>query len=839
MANILRTIIENDKGEVRKLTKIAKKVEGYANEMEALSDEELQAKTDEFKERYQNGETLDDLLPEAFAVVREASKRVLGLYPYRVQIMGGVVLHHGDVPEMRTGEGKTLTATMPVYLNALAGEGVHVVTVNEYLATRDATEMGELYSWLGLSVGINLAAKSSSEKREAYNCDITYSTNAEIGFDYLRDNMVVRKENMVQRPLNFALVDEVDSVLIDEARTPLIVSGPVSTETNQLYHRADSFVKTLSEDDYAIDTPTKTIGLKDSGIDKAEEYFHLENLYDIDNVALTHYIDNALRANYIMLLDIDYVVSEEQEILIVDQFTGRTMEGRRFSDGLHQAIEAKEGVPIQDESKTSASITYQNMFRMYKKLAGMTGTAKTEEEEFREIYNMRIIPIPTNRPVARIDHQDLLYPTLEAKFRAVVADVKERHEKGQPVLVGTVAVETSDLISKMLVQAGVPHEVLNAKNHFKEAQIIMNAGQRGAVTIATNMAGRGTDIKLGEGVRELGGLCVIGTERHESRRIDNQLRGRSGRQGDPGESQFYLSLEDELMRRFGSERIKAFLDRFIEEDNDVVIKSRMLTNQVESAQRRVEGNNYDTRKQVLQYDDVMREQREIIYAERYDVITAERDLAPEIKAMIKRTIERTVDSHSQLDRKESLDAILNFAKTNLLPEDTISLHDIEDLNYEDIKDLLYDAALKNYDRQIAKLRDEEAVREFQKVLILMVVDNKWTDHIDALDQLRSSVGLRGYAQNNPIIEYQSEGFRMFQDMIGAIEFDVTRTMMKAQIHEQEREKETESRTTAEQNISAQSTISPQDPIFKNVGRNDKCPCGSGKKFKNCHGRKRF
>ena len=765
MANILRTIIENDKGEVRKLTKIAKKVEGYANEMEALSDEELQAKTDEFKERYQNGETLDDLLPEVFAVVREASKRVLGLYPYRVQIMGGVVLHHGDVPEMRTGEGKTLTATMPVYLNALAGEGVHVVTVNEYLATRDATEMGELYSWLGLSVGINLAAKSSSEKREAYNCDITYSTNAEIGFDYLRDNMVVRKENMVQRPLNFALVDEVDSVLIDEARTPLIVSGPVSTETNQLYHRADSFVKTLSEDDYAIDTPTKTIGLKDSGIDKAEEYFHLENLYDIDNVALTHYIDNALRANYIMLLDIDYVVSEEQEILIVDQFTGRTMEGRRFSDGLHQAIEAKEGVPIQDESKTSASITYQNMFRMYKKLAGMTGTAKTEEEEFREIYNMRIIPIPTNRPVARIDHQDLLHPTLEAKFRAVVADVKERHEKGQPVLVGTVAVETSDLISKMLVQAGVPHEVLNAKNHFKEAQIIMNAGQRGAVTIATNMAGRGTDIKLGEGVRELGGLCVIGTERHESRRIDNQLRGRSGRQGDPGESQFYLSLEDELMRRFGSERIKAFLDRFIEEDNDVVIKSRMLTNQVESAQRRVEGNNYDTRKQVLQYDDVMREQREIIYAERYDVITAERDLAPEIKAMIKRTIERTVDSHSQLDRKESLDAILNFAKTNLLPEDTISLHDIEDLNYEDIKDLLYDAALKNYDRQIAKLRDEEAVREFQKVLILMVVDNKWTDHIDALDQLRSSVGLRGYAQNNPIVEYQSEGFRMFQDMI--------------------------------------------------------------------------
>lgn len=630
MANLLRSIVENDKGELRKLEKTAKKVESYADAMSALSDEELQAKTPEFKERYQNGESLDALLPEAFAVVREAAKRVLGLFPYRVQIMGGIVLHHGDIPEMRTGEGKTLTATMPVYLNALSGEGVHVITVNEYLSERDATEMGEVYSWLGLSVGINLAAKSPFEKREAYNCDITYSTNSEIGFDYLRDNMVVRQEDMVQRPLNYALVDEVDSVLIDEARTPLIVSGPVSSETNQLYIRADKFVKTLNQDDYIIDVPTKTIGLSDSGIDKAEAYFNLNNLYDIDNVALTHYIDNALRANYIMLLDIDYVVSEDQEILIVDQFTGRTMEGRRFSDGLHQAIEAKEAVPIQEESKTSASITYQNMFRMYRKLSGMTGTGKTEEEEFREIYNMRVIPIPTNRPVARIDHPDLLYPNLQAKFNAVVEDVRARHEKGQPVLVGTVAVETSDLISKKLVQAGVPHEVLNAKNHFKEAQIIMNAGQRGAVTIATNMAGRGTDIKLGEGVRELGGLCVIGTERHESRRIDNQLRGRSGRQGDPGESQFYLSLEDELMRRFGSDRIKAVLERMNMNDDDTVIKSRMLTRQVESAQKRVEGNNYDTRKQVLQYDDVMREQREIIYGDRYNVIVADHDLTPEI-----------------------------------------------------------------------------------------------------------------------------------------------------------------------------------------------------------------
>ena len=841
MANILRTVIENDKGEIRKLERIAKKVESYADAMAALSDDELKAKTPEFKQRYKDGETLDQMLPEAFAVVREAAKRVLGLFPYRVQIMGGIVMHNGDVPEMRTGEGKTLTATMPVYLNAISGEGVHVITVNEYLSTRDATEMGEVYSWLGLSVGINLSAKSSSEKREAYNCDITYSTNSEVGFDYLRDNMVVRQEDMVQRPLNFALIDEVDSVLIDEARTPLIVSGQVSSETSQLYIRADRFVKTLTSTDYIIDVPTKTISLTDYGIDKAEEYFHLDNLYDLENVALTHYIDNALRANYIMILDIDYVVSQEGEILIVDQFTGRTMEGRRFSDGLHQAIEAKEGVRIQEESKTSASITYQNMFRMYKKLAGMTGTAKTEEEEFREVYNMRIIPIPTNKPVARIDHPDLLYPTLESKFKAVVEDVKARHAKGQPVLVGTVAVETSDIISKRLVDAGIPHEVLNAKNHFKEAQIIMNAGQRGAVTIATNMAGRGTDIKLGEGVRELGGLCVIGTERHESRRIDNQLRGRSGRQGDPGESQFYLSLEDDLMRRFGSDRIKAFLDRMNLDEEDAVIRSRMLTRQVESAQKRVEGNNYDTRKQVLQYDDVMREQREIIYAERRDVITADRDLGPEIKAMIKRTIKRTVEAHSHLDRDEALAAILNFAKNNLVDEQSIQQSDLENLSFDEIKEELFNRAMVVYDAQMAKLKTPDAVKEFQKVLILMVVDNKWTDHIDALDQLRQSVGLRGYAQNNPVVEYQSEGFRMFQAMIGAIEFDVTRTMMKAQIHQQERERVSQNATTmAEKNIAAQTpNQATQDIDFSHVKRNDPCPCGSGKKFKNCHGRKQF
>ena len=836
MANILKTIIENDKGELRRLEKMADKVLNYESQMAAMSDEELKAKTDEFKERYNKGESLDSLLYEAFAVVREAAKRVLGLFPYKVQVMGGIVLHHGDVPEMRTGEGKTLTATMPVYLNALAGKGVHVVTVNEYLTERDATEMGELYSWLGLSVGINLAAKSPMEKKEAYLCDITYSTNSEIGFDYLRDNMVVRAENMVQRPLNYALVDEVDSILIDEARTPLIVSGANAVETSQLYHMADHFVKSLDKDDYIIDVQSKTIGLSDSGIDKAESYFKLENLYDIENVALTHFIDNALRANYIMILDIDYVVSEEQEILIVDQFTGRTMEGRRYSDGLHQAIEAKEGVPIQDETKTSASITYQNLFRMYKKLSGMTGTGKTEEEEFREIYNIRVIPIPTNRPVQRIDHSDLLYASIEAKFKAVVEDVKARYQKGQPVLVGTVAVETSDYISKKLVAAGVPHEVLNAKNHYKEAQIIMNAGQRGAVTIATNMAGRGTDIKLGEGVRELGGLCVIGTERHESRRIDNQLRGRSGRQGDPGESQFYLSLEDDLMKRFGSERLKGVFERL--NMSDEAIKSRMLTRQVEAAQKRVEGNNYDTRKQVLQYDDVMREQREIIYSQRYDVITADRDLAPEIHAMIKRTINRVVDNHARAKQDEKLEAILNFARYNLLPEDSISLSDLEGLSDQAIKDELYQRALKVYDSQVAKLRDEEAVKEFQKVLILRVVDNKWTDHIDALDQLRNAVGLRGYAQNNPVVEYQAEGFRMFNDMIGSIEFDVTRLMMKAQIHEQERpQTEHNISTTATRNIAAQQASLPEDLDLSQIGRNDQCPCGSGKKFKNCHGKR--
>ncbi|MDE7055902.1 MAG: preprotein translocase subunit SecA, partial [Lactobacillus sp.] len=623
MANILKKLYNNDKRELKKFEKYASKVEGYADEMSKLSDDELKAKTPEFRKRLEQGETLDDLLPEAFAVSREAAKRVLGLYPFHVQILGGIALHFGNIAEMMTGEGKTLTATMPVYLNALGGKGVHVVTVNEYLSSRDESEMGQLYKWLGLTVGLNLNSMSPDEKREAYNCDVTYSTNSELGFDYLRDNMVVYKEQMVQRPLNYAIIDEVDSILIDEARTPLIISGEAE-QANSDYIRADRFVKTLTEDksdddadddedygDYKIDWPTKTISLTRTGIEKACEHFGLKNLYDVENQKLVHHIDQALRANYIMLKDIDYVV-QDGEVMIVDSFTGRVMEGRRYSDGLHQAIEAKEGVKIQEESKTQATITYQNFFRMYNKLSGMTGTAKTEEEEFREIYNMQVITIPTNRPIARKDMPDILYPTLDSKFEAVVDEIKKRHATGQPVLVGTVAIESSERLSHMLDEAGIPHAVLNAKNHAKEAQIIMNAGQRGAVTIATNMAGRGTDIKLGPGVKELGGLAVIGTERHESRRIDNQLRGRAGRQGDPGYTRFYLSLEDDLMKRFGGDRVKDFLDRLSDNDDDKVIESRLITRQVESAQKRVEGNNYDTRKQTLQYDDVMRIQREII-----------------------------------------------------------------------------------------------------------------------------------------------------------------------------------------------------------------------------------
>ena len=794
MANILKKLYNADKRELKRFEKIADQVESYADQMAALSDEELQAKTPEFRSRIEKGESLDDLLPEAFAVSREASKRVLGLYPFHVQILGGIALHRGNIAEMMTGEGKTLTATMPVYLNALSGKGVHVVTVNEYLSSRDETEMGQLYRWLGLTVGLNVSTMSPEEKREAYACDVTYSTNSELGFDYLRDNMVVYKEQMVQRPLNYAIIDEVDSILIDEARTPLIISGEAE-QANADYVRADRFVKKLVEDksdndadddedhgDYKIDWPTKTISLTRTGIQKACDHFGLKNLYDVENQKLVHHIDQALRANYIMLKDIDYVV-QDGEVLIVDSFTGRVMEGRRYSDGLHQAIEAKEGVKIQEESQTQATITYQNYFRMYKKLAGMTGTAKTEEEEFREIYNMEVITIPTNRPVIRQDMPDLLYPTLDSKFKAVVDEIKERHAKGQPILVGTVAIESSERLSHMLDKEHIPHAVLNAKNHAKEAAIIMNAGQRGAVTIATNMAGRGTDIKLGPGVKELGGLAVIGTERHESRRIDNQLRGRSGRQGDPGYTRFYLSLEDDLMKRFGGDRVKDFLDRLSDNDDDKVIESRLITRQVESAQKRVEGNNYDTRKQTLQYDDVMRIQREIIYKERMQVIDEQQSLKSVLLPMIHRTIDHQVDMFTQGDRSTwRLDSLRDFIVSSLASEEYVDSEiDFKTFTPDALKKQLYQLVEDNYQEKEAALADPEQMLEFEKVVILRVVDEHWTNHIDAMDQLRQSIGLRGYGQLNPLVEYQDSGYNMFEEMISDIEFDVTRLFMKAQI----------------------------------------------------------
>lgn len=783
MANILKKWVESDAREIKRLGKKADKIDALKDEMAQLSDEELKAKTPEFKERLKNGETLDDILIEAFAVAREGAKRVLGLFPFRVQLIGGMVLHGGNIAEMKTGEGKTLTATLPVYLNALGGEGVHVVTVNEYLAERDSTEMGELYKWLGLTVGVNTAEMSPDEKREAYNCDITYSTNSEIGFDYLRDNMVVYKEDMVQRPLNFALIDEVDSVLIDEARTPLIISGQTEPSVT-LYQRADRFVKTLTDGDYTIDWESKSISLTENGIRRGEKYFNTDNLYDVENSALNHHIDQALRANYIMTKDKDYVVSDDGEVLIVDSFTGRVMEGRRFSDGLHQAIEAKEHVEIQDGSKTMANITYQNLFRMYKKLSGMTGTAQTEAEEFREIYNMEVVSVPTNRPVVRDDRPDLLYPTLESKFKAVVKEIKKLHTKGQPVLVGTVAVETSEYLSRLLDRERIPNVVLNAKNHAREAEIVANAGQKGAVTIATNMAGRGTDIKLGPGVVELGGLAVIGTERHESRRIDNQLRGRSGRQGDVGMSQFYLSLEDDLMIRFGSERIKDLLSRMKVADEDAVIQSRLISRQVESAQKRVEGNNYDARKNVLQYDDVMRAQREVIYAERQQVIMEEHSLKDVLMPMVYRTIDRVVDAHTAKTKKSyDLDTIVEFARTTLVNENDINIEDLEGKSANEIKDYLKQLADQMYKQKEDALYAPEQILEFEKVVILRVVDQHWTDHIDAMDQLRQSVGLRGYGQLNPLVEYQQEGYRMFNEMVTDIEYETTRLFMKSEIRQ--------------------------------------------------------
>ena len=796
---ILGKIFDANKREVKSLSKLADKVLAKDEEYSNLSDEELVNKTEEFKayiqEQKEKGkdtpDILDKILVDAFAAAREGALRSLGMKPYKVQIMGGIALHRGDIAEMRTGEGKTLTATMPVYLNALAGEGVHVVTVNEYLSQRDAQEMGVFYNYMGLSVGLNLNSLNSEEKRAAYNADITYSTNNELGFDYLRDNMVKTVEARVQRPLNYAVIDEVDSVLIDEARTPLIISGE-GQESTSLYQVANAFVKTLkkaeeedgSDGDYTLDIKTKAIQLSENGIDKAESYFGLKNLYDLKNVDLTHHINQALKANYTMALDVDYVVAEDGEILIVDQFTGRTMPGRRFSEGLHQAIEAKEGVPIQKESKTMATITFQNFFRMYKKLSGMTGTGKTEEEEFRNIYNMFVTTIPTNRPIQRIDAPDYIYSNMEAKFNAVAQEVKERYDTGQPVLLGTVSIETSELVSKLLYKYGVPHKVLNAKQNESEAEIIKQAGQRGSVTIATNMAGRGTDIKLGEGVRELGGLAVIGTERHESRRIDNQLRGRSGRQGDPGYSRFYLSLEDELMVRFGADRLQKIMGK----DDDTPLESRMVSRSVESAQKRVEGNNYDSRKQVLQYDDVLRKQREIMYAERNEVLENE-VVTDIIQDMIGDAVDKTMayivenmEAHSEKEETEEIIKSLN--------EKFLGLKPITDSEYSDVMsdDEIRELVLHRINLELAEKREllgDETMNSFEKYILLNAIDDRWTDHIDQMDQLRKGIFLRSYGQIDPLREYKTEGYQMFEDMIDDIQVEVVTNLMRIRVERHE------------------------------------------------------
>ncbi|AST06168.1 preprotein translocase subunit SecA [Anoxybacillus flavithermus] len=834
MLGMLKKVFDPNKRQIARLEKIANEIDALGPQMAQLSDDELRQKTEEFKARLEKGETLDDLLVEAFAVVREAAKRVLGMYPYKVQLMGGIALHEGNIAEMKTGEGKTLTATMPVYLNALTGKGVHVVTVNEYLASRDAHEMGKLYQFLGLSVGLNLTNMSREEKQAAYNADITYGTNNEFGFDYLRDNMVLYKEHMVQRPLHYAIIDEVDSILIDEARTPLIISGTAQKST-KLYIQANAFVRTLKRDvDYTYDEKTKSVQLTEEGMNKAERAFGIDNLFDLKHVTLNHHINQALRAHVVMQRDVDYVV-EDGKIVIVDPFTGRLMRGRRYSDGLHQAIEAKEGLEIQNESMTLATITFQNYFRMYEKLAGMTGTAKTEEEEFRNIYNMQVVVIPTNKPVIRDDRPDLIYRTMEGKFRAVVEDIAERHAKGQPVLVGTVSIETSELLSGMLTKRGIRHNVLNAKNHAKEAEIIAQAGQKGAVTIATNMAGRGTDIKLGEGVRELGGLAVIGTERHESRRIDNQLRGRSGRQGDPGVSQFYLSLEDELMRRFGSENMMAMMDRLGMDDSQP-IQSKIVSKAVESAQKRVEGNNFDARKQLLQYDDVLREQREIIYRQRFQVLDSE-NLRDIVEKMIQSVIERVVRTHTpdeEMPEEWNVQAIVDYVQANLLPEGDVTVNDLRGKDPEEMIEFIWNKVRTRYDEKESRIPAEQ-MREFERVIVLRAVDMKWMEHIDAMEQLRQGIHLRAYGQIDPLREYQMEGYAMFEAMIASIEEEVARYIMKAEIES----------NLERQEVAKGEAVHPKEgeevkrkPVKKavEVGRNDPCPCGSGKKYKHCCGR---
>lgn len=835
MIKLVKKIFKDrNQRELDRIQKIVDQIEALEPKFEKFSDSELQQMTEQFKERYQNGESLDDILVEAYAVVREGSKRVLNMRPYPVQLMGAVVLHEGNIAEMKTGEGKTLASTMPAYLNALTGEGVHVVTVNEYLAERDKTEMGKLYEFLGLTVGLNISGMSNEEKKQAYQCDITYGTNNEFGFDYLRDNMVLYKEQMVQRPLNYAIIDEVDSILIDEARTPLIISGTAKKPV-ALYEQADKFVRTLKRDeDFTFDVKSKSVQLTEEGINKAEQFFGVDNLFDLSNVSLTHHINQALKAHVVMQRDTDYVVQDGQ-VIIVDQFTGRLMKGRRYSDGLHQAIEAKEGLKIQNESMTLASITFQNYFRMYKKLAGMTGTAKTEEEEFRNIYNMEVVAIPTNKPVIRIDKPDMIYKTMDAKFKAVVEEVKKRHAKGQPVLIGTVAVETSEHLSNLLKKERIKHNVLNAKNHHREAEIIEQAGQKGAVTIATNMAGRGTDIKLGEGVPELGGLCVIGTERHESRRIDNQLRGRAGRQGDPGESQFFLSMEDELMRRFGSDNLKQMMDR-LGIDEDMPIESKMVTRAVESAQKRVEGNNFDARKTLLAYDDVLREQREVIYKQRYEVLDAEEGIRHIVEQMIESVVERLIETHyNEEDDTYNYEAIVEYAQANLLDRQDISVGDIKGKERDEIKEFIMEKIKRRYDEKQQQLTEEQ-FREFEKVVVLRAVDTKWIDHIDQMDQLRQGIGLRAYAQNDPLREYQIEAYNMFEAMVQSIEEEVARYIMKAEIQSNLQREQVVKNTKAVAGGEAEQKKRQPYVRKERVGRNDPCPCGSGKKYKHCHGR---
>ena len=829
--NFLKKIFDHEYKELEKFQKIADEIDALDEEMSKLTDKQLKAKTKEFKERLQNGETLEDIKVEAFAVAREAAYRVIGEKPYYVQLLGGLAIHYGNIAEMKTGEGKTLTSILPAYLNALTGEGVHIITVNEYLAGRDAVWMGKIYEFLGLTVGINYREYNQAEKRKAYNCDIMYSTNNEIGFDYLRDNMVVRAEDRVQRPLNFVIIDEVDSVLIDEARTPLIISGGKMQSAN-LYQQADKFVKTLKEDEgYIYDEKTKATSLDETGIKKAEKYFNVKNLYDIEHATLVHFINQALHANYSMKKDFDYVI-QDGKIVIVDQFTGRLMPGRAFSEGLHQAIEAKEGVQINEETKTLATITFQNLFRMYKKISGMTGTAKTEEEEFREIYNMYVIQIPTNKPIIREDYSDLIFATAEGKYRAIVNEIKERHSKGQPVLVGTVAVENSEKLSNMLKKEHIPHEVLNAKNNAREAEIIAKAGEKGAVTIATNMAGRGTDIKLGKGVKELGGLCVLGTERHESRRIDNQLRGRSGRQGDPGMTQFCVSFEDDLMVRFGTDRAKNLLQR-VGFDGELSIRSKALSRSIESAQKRVEGNNYDTRKHLLEYDDVINNQCMIIYGRRNQILDSDSIHSITLEHF-KNHIKNIVNSHLiDSNKLTGLDVseILETVNENLLKND-LSIDELEQLDPESLTETIYEHVCEEYETKIAEFPDE-LKNEFEKAISLRVIDTHWMEHINSMSLLREGIYLRQYAQENPLQAYTAEGYEMFDNLLATIDMDISRYLLNAEIR-QNTEREQVIKGTPNEDKSKAKKQTPKR--VKKVGRNEPCPCGSGKKYKQCCGK---